>query len=351
MPLLITNDDVAEVLEMGEALDRMEMALGQLADGDAVTHPRTALWSPTAADGDYYRWSCQLGSIRSPPRFAIRFKSEVLSWVDRGGALIEEKHNVTPGTFMGVIMLFDSTDGALVGIVHDGIIQHVRTASTAGVACRHLARPDASTVGMLGSGGMAEAYLEAFDCVRDLTEVRVYSPTEANRNAYAERMTDRLGVPVEPVDRPAAAATGADIVATCTNALSQVYDPAWMEPGQFIVNVGPVEMPDDMPALVDRAYRTREASGIDHVIGTPEERERLGEFYPEPSAGGYTPIVDVIDGTDPGRRSDEEVIFHQNQAIGGLQFVAIGSLVVAAAVEAGAGTVLPIEWFQESIKS
>lgn len=352
MPLLIPNEVVEAVVEMPAALDAMEDALGQFAAGDAVINPRTAMWSPNPDAGDYYRWSCQLGSISRPPRAAIRFKSEVISWEEHpDGTVTESRHNVSPGTYMGVIQLFDTTDGALVGIVHDGVVQHVRTATTAGIACKHLARPDAAVVGLLGSGGMAETYLRAFDHVRDLSEVRVYSPTEANRRGFASAMAAELDLDVAAVTDPAAAVGGADIAATCTNSLTPVFDPSWLEPGQFVVNVAPVEIPASVLEAADRTFTTRDAPGVDHVIGSAADRERISGYYPEPAYTDYVPLIDVVSGDDPGRRSADEVLFHQNVAIGGLQFTAIASVVHALADERDLGFQIPIEWFQETVKS
>jgi len=351
MALLIDNDVVDRVLDMPDALGAIESGLEQLARGDAVIHPRTGMWSPTAADGDFYLWSCQLGMLRSPPRLAIRFKSEVLTWTERDGGVIQEKHNVEPGTYMGVVQLFDTSTGALIGFIHDGLIQHVRTGALAGIACKYLAREDAHTVGLLGSGGMAESYLRAFSLVRDVTEARVFSPTAAHREGFAESMAAELGIEVVPVESAEAAMTGVDIAATCTSSLTPVYDPDWTEPGQFITNVTPVETPDEVLEAADRTYVSKADPGFDYIIGDEADRARVKGFYPTPRSDLATPIVDVVGGDDPGRTDDDETIFYSNISLGGIQFVTIGNLVYERAVENGYGTVVPLAWFQQSVKS
>ncbi len=63
MPLLINNDVTARVLKPDEAIDVMESAFRQYAEGMAMFQTRTDMWSPTAAQGDYYRWGSLIGAI------------------------------------------------------------------------------------------------------------------------------------------------------------------------------------------------------------------------------------------------------------------------------------------------
>ena len=223
MAVLIDNDVTQRVLEMTDAVEVIEDAFAQLGRNDATFYPRTDVVSPTAVDGDFFVWGSLLGAIRDPPRLAFRFKSDVLTWEEHDGNVTEEKFNVEPGTFMGFLLLFDTSTGELLGLLNDGALQHVRVGATAGVGCDHLAREDAHRVGVLGSGGMAESYLRAFDFVRDLTEVKVYSPTRSNRERYAEAMSAELGLDVTPVESAEAAVTDVDIAACCTDASQPVF--------------------------------------------------------------------------------------------------------------------------------
>ena len=98
-------------------------------------------------------------------------------------------------------MLFSTRNGAPLAMMNDGILHHLRVAAGAALGLRYLAREDSSVIGMLGSGGMARAYLPAFCAVRKITKVKVYSPTKSHREIFAEEMTKELGIPVEPFDR------------------------------------------------------------------------------------------------------------------------------------------------------
>lgn len=74
-------------------------------------------------------------------------------------------------------MLFSTVNGEPLALINDGVLQHMRVGAGGGIGVKHLARPDSSTVGMLGSGGMARTFLEAFCVVRPIRRVKVYSPT------------------------------------------------------------------------------------------------------------------------------------------------------------------------------
>src|ERR1700746_111356 len=118
-----------------------------------------------------------------------------------------------------------------------------------GGGVKYLAREDTHVVGMLGSGGMARTFLEAFKCVRDVRLCKVYSPNPAHREAFAEEMSRRLNIEVRAVDDPHEAVRGADLLSSCTDSMRPVYDADWIEKGMHVINLGRREMPD---AAIDR---------------------------------------------------------------------------------------------------
>ena len=120
----------------------------------------------------------------------------------------------------------------------------MRVAGGAGIGAKYLARADSHVVGMLGSGGMARAYLEAFKCVRDIKMCKIFSPSPANREAFARDMAKRLDIEVRAVADPREAVRGADILASCTDSMQPVYDADWIEKGMHVTNLGRREMPD-----------------------------------------------------------------------------------------------------------
>jgi len=356
MALLINNDVTARVLKMADAVEAMESVLRQYAEGQAVFQPRTDIWSPTATSGDYYRWGSLLGAMRDPPTLALRFKSDVIRWTEYEGAVTEEWHNMRPGTYCGFIILVDMRNGEIVALMNDGVLHHVRVGATAGVAARYLSRPDSTVLGVVGSGGMAETYTEAMCTVRPIREIRVHSPTQKNREAFAERMAAKLGIPVRVMERNLDVADGADIVALCTDSRAPVYTPAMLEaqkPGAFFVRCRLDEIDDAVLSQVDKIFCNGKEPYAEFAIGTEQEKAR------RPSGAGYrrryqhmdNPVLaEVIAGRIAGRTSDTESIYFDNNSAG-LQFAAIGRLVYEKARAAGLGMTIPMDWFQQDIRN
>ncbi len=334
----------------------METVLGQYARGYAAFQPRTDVWSPTARGGDYYRYGHLLGAMADPPTLALRFKSDILTWTDYNGVKTEEWHCIEPGTYCGFIILIDTSTGAVIALINDGILQHVRVGATAGVGAKYLARKDASVLGVLGSGGMARTYTEAIHAVRPLQLLKVYSPTPANRDAFAAEMADTLGVEVKVCDSVHSALTDVDMIATCTDSRVPVYTSDMLKlhrPGAFLVRCRYDEMDDATFETVDRIFVNAQEGYTDLVIGSEADRARrpLDKAYRRRYAKtDYPFLADVIIGKTPGRQSEAETIFYHNTS-SGLQFAAIGRLVYERAKAAKLGTPIPTDWFLQDIRN
>jgi ornithine cyclodeaminase/alanine dehydrogenase len=140
-----------------------------------------------------------------------------------------------------VVVLCELESAEILAILDGHYLTAARTGATSGVATNHLARAEASTVGVIGSGLEAETNLQAVCAVRSIDRVRVFSPREHRRVAFAERMSALLGIPVVPMDDPKKAVSGTDIVVVATNTGPQgpvAYCGEWMEAGQHIVSIG-----------------------------------------------------------------------------------------------------------------
>jgi alanine dehydrogenase len=215
---------------------------------------------------------------------------------------------------------------------------------------------------------MARAYLRAFQCVRDIGKVRVYSPTQAHREAYAEEMSEQLGIEIEPVSSAEQAVRGADIVATCTDSNLPVIEAEWIEPGMHITNLGGADLPPGVYSRAEIIVRQGESglpvpegneriqSGRGHspaayIAGTEEEMKRLPPASGERvfRGGGYPSFVELARG-EVKRTTTAEVTVYLNTGNQGLQFAAVGSLVYDKCREQKLGRLLPTEWFLQDIR-
>ena len=356
MALLINNDVQERVLDMKEAVDAMEAVLKQYAQGLACFQPRTDLWSPTAVDGDYYRWGSLLGAMYDPPTLAFRFKSDILSWTEYDGAVTEEWHNMEPGKYCGFVILIDMRNGEIIALMNDGIIQHVRVGATAAVGAKYLSRKNSKILGVVGSGGMAHAYTEAICTVRNIEEIRVWSPTKKNREKFVEKMTKKLGIKVKTVKDNLSVAAGADIVALCTDSRTPVYTEEMMSAqnsGPLFIRCRIDEIDEPVFNSVDKIIGMSKESYDDLNIGSEQERARRpsGKAYLRRyETNDWPTLASVINGDSEGRKNDTESIFFDNNSAG-LQFAAVGRVIYESARKKKLGMQIPMEWFHQDIRN
>jgi alanine dehydrogenase len=364
--LFIHNDVVEKVLTMKDCIEVQEEAFKAMETGAAIHRPRIDMYTPTERTDGYYRWGTMEGWYDGI--FAIRMKSDVITWPQTGnGGWTEEKYCVAPGTFCGLVMLFSSKNGEPLAMINDGVLQHMRVGAGAGIGAKHLARADAATVGMLGSGGMARTFLEAFCAVRPIKSCKVFSPTRANREAYASEMSGKLGIEVTPVDSAREAVRGVDILSTSTDSMSPTFEADWLEPGMHVAMLGPCEISSEAEARFDvkirqgigglkmpesdRIQSEIGMSPVAWVAGSNEERKRLPPKTPSSGFGGdYPDFCDLMFGRAKGRTSADQVTFYHNMGNQGLQFAAVGGLVYRKVRDKDAARSVPTEWFTQDIR-
>ncbi len=174
--LLLNNQDIARVLNMPLCLEALEGVFREMAIGDAVGMGRIDLYIPSGEPSPYYRWSVMAGGSKKDRYVCARMISDMVSCPTEYGQRRENKYAREPGTFCGLLFLFSVKDATPVAIMNDGVLQHDRVGAGAGLGVKSLSREDSHTVGMIGSGGMARSYLDAFCHVRQIRKVKVYSP-------------------------------------------------------------------------------------------------------------------------------------------------------------------------------
>jgi alanine dehydrogenase len=364
----IDNPTVQKVLTMEECIQVQERAFLGLPTGASVHRPRIDMYVPCDRDDGYWRWGTMEGASSELGVFAIRMKSDVVTWPrHEDGTWTEEKYCMEPGTYCGLIFLLSTRNGEPLAMINDGHLQHMRVGGGAGLGAKYLARDDAHVVGMIGSGGMARTYLEAFACVRDIHMVRVYSPTKAHREAYAAEMSAKLDIAIEPVGSAEEAVRGADIVSCCTDSNLPVIEADWLEPGMHVTNLGGAELPRGVftradvvvrqgesglpvPEGNDRIQAGRGHSPAAYIGGTDEEMQRLPPATGRDHfSGGYPSFVELATG-EVRRTNPDQITLYLNVGNQGLQFAAVGALVYNRCRDQQLGRVIPTEWFLQDIR-
>jgi alanine dehydrogenase len=323
MPLLLTEADVKSILTMPLALEAVEDSFRRLADGAAVSHSRQRLHIPgkgylhymAAADaaGGYFGLK-----IYSASREGMRF----------------------------LVPLYSAASGELVALIEADYLGQVRTGAASGVATRVMAREDARTAGIIGTGLQARTQLEAVALVRKLERVRAFSRDPQRRERFARDMTARIGVSVTPVSSAEEAVRGADILITSTTATAPVVEGHWLEGGVHInaigVNIAHKRELDaeavkrcDLIAADSREQSKVESGDLIHAFG--DDASRWAKVQE---------LSDIVSGKAPGRTRRDQITLFKSNGIA-IEDVVVAGRIYELARERGMGREVPM-WQKEA---
>lgn len=358
--LILSNDDVERLLPMADCLQALEEAYGELAAGRAQNRPRTDLYAPTRRPDTYYVFKSMEGVIPSMGVAALRINSDHITWKAGLRGTTKEKIPAANGRYAGHVELYSIETGELLAIMSDGYLQKMRVGGTSGVAAKRLARRDARVMGLLGSGWQAGAQVEAMAAARNLRVVRVYSPAPEHRRNFAKRMSHKLGLDVEAVDRPEDAVRNADILVAATNAVAPVIQSEWLHSGMHVTCVKEAEIESRVIQKSDVVIvHLRIGAPQNYLMGrkepvmTHDPLHLLGlgpaPTKPEVPWDTFPDLADLVGGTVPGRTGSEQISCFVNNMGAGIQFAAVGAKVYQLARAQGIGREIPTDWFLQDV--
>ena len=364
--LLLKDEDVQKVLDMPLTMAALDATQREIIAGDAATMGRMDVYLPRDTPDSYYRWALMTGGTRRDGFVVARMLSDVVSWTGEPGNQRENKHCLQPGTYCGLLFMFSAKDGMPAALINDGFLQHMRVGGGAGLGVKYLSREDSHTVGMIGSGGMARTYLDAFSQVRKITKVKVYSTNPVNARLYADEMSKQFGIEIEPVASAREACKGVDIVSCCTSSIDPVFRTEWLEPGMHVTDVTWDETEPGFANAVDVAVQMGESTPhlenpppnafyaahgfLGYVAGQPEEKAIIPRRPERPEILAAPSLADVISGKAKGRTNDEQTSWFLNLGVMGVQFGAVCTVAYNRAKEQGIGREIPTEWFTQNIR-
>jgi ornithine cyclodeaminase len=158
-------------------------------------------------------------------------------------------------TIHALVVWLDAETGRPLALIDGETLTAMRTGAASGVATRLLARPDASTVALIGTGAQAEWQLRAVIAARPVRRALVFARDEAARRAFAGRMAELTGIVVEAADTAEAAVREADVICCATTSAEPVFEASWVAPGAHVNGIGAyrLEMVELPPELFGRA--------------------------------------------------------------------------------------------------
>jgi ornithine cyclodeaminase/alanine dehydrogenase-like protein (mu-crystallin family) len=355
MTLILSNNDVEQLLPMHECVEVLEDVYVEMSAGRAINRIRSDSLVPTTRKDAIYSLKSMDAVIPKLGVGAVRIDSDIVTWPTQGGNTRRVKVPSAPNSrYVGLILLFSSESGEPLAILPDGVLQRIRVGATNGLAIKYLARKDANTVGILGSGWQAGAQLMAVCAVRKIKMIRCFSPNRDHCETFAREMSSVLHVEVRPVGEPEEAIASADIVMCATNSIDNIFFARWVASG---VHLSSIKLPEIEVAAIKRADRfvihTRDAKPL-HIsardLAVPEIADAQGWGLGKGIDFERTPtLADVIAGTIAGRRTDQEVTCFVNNLGLGCQFAAAGSIVYRKARASGIGHDLPTDWLTQDV--
>jgi ornithine cyclodeaminase/alanine dehydrogenase-like protein (mu-crystallin family) len=315
IPLYITESEVESLFTMADAVEVVEQSFIARAKGEAHNEPRRRL--PTSS-GAY-----NVMFATWPGHQTAGLKSYAGG---RGGINFH-------------VLLYDTAANSLSAVIEANRMGQIRTGAASGVATKFMARADAETVGIIGSGYQAETQLAAVAHVRNVRSAKVYSRSEENRNRYADRMSTALNIEVMPVSS-GEEAVEADVVATITSSQQPVLLGEWLQPGTHVNAAG-------NNSWLKREIDTRAIATCDIVAVDDVEQAKFecGELMRAAEVGRFSwdlavPIHDIVRGRISGRDDDHQITLFESQGLA-LEDIAACERIVELARENGVG--LPLK--------
>ena len=363
MTLILNNAEITSLLTMPDCLAQLDESYREMGHGRAGNRPRSDIYGPVHDNGRYI-FKTMDGMLPCFEVAAIRLNSDVIRWQHGPHGLRKDKQPLAGGgKFCGLILLFSTRNGEPIAIMPDGVIQQIRVACCNALAAKYMAPKDARVYALLGSGWQAAGQARAMTAVRPLREIRVYSPTQANRERLAATLKAELGIDVRAADSARAAVEGADIVGAATNSVTPVVEDAWVAPHAHVTCVKELELAD---GILERSalnvVHTRIGRPANYIIGKGDQpvydhdpQDGLADEFKK-VRGTRRVGVDLEKLPDLGELAAGRVAVPPPGKLTcfvnvmglGIQFAALGALACEKAKQKGVGREIPTDWLLES---
>lgn len=316
--LFLTSEEIEGLATPGEYVDAVRDGYRQVGEG-APAYPRQKFFRSNP-DGMFTTYAALL-----PETGAV------------GGYMYTSGFGASNAWFM--TPLFDAESGEPLAVLDGASMNPFKTGAAGAVAVDELARDNAASLAVIGSGSQARGQVHTTTTIRDFESVRIFSPTPENREAFASEFNEQLEADVVAVDSSTAALEDADVVITATKSSEPVFDSDDLEPGTHVTAMGQYE---------EGTYEL-DARTIERATYVPDLRKRAtfdaGAFLAALEEGVITEdqvhadLGEVVSGNAPGRTSDEEITVFDSGGTG-IETAAAAHMLYERALEEGLGSTI-----------
>jgi alanine dehydrogenase len=358
--IIITDDDVKRLLPMADCIEAMRVAFRDFANGVAVNRPRMRYLAQHPDPERKYLANVHVGAVPSYGIACVRAGSQIIK---PPSAKVDRRLYENPKAFnWGIVILYSIETAEPLALMHEFQLSGMRVGATTGAAVDAIARQDAATLGLFGTGKQAHAALEAIACVRPISRVNVYSPSAEHRTAFVRDMS-RDGMDVVAVTDAKAAVAGADIVACATTSMKPVFDGNWLEDGQLVVSIANSDVTNKRSEVDRRTYERASAiivndwetvvdndqteliDPIKEGVIRQDQVHELGDLFT-----GKVTITQPPRGA-AGNSSKSGVIYFKNNSGLAIQFAAAGGIIYRKAMAQANNKTIPTEWLGSDLTS
>ncbi len=319
--IILGEREVRDLLTYPECIDRMDEVLRSLAEGDVVQPARTAVVLP----GGERLLGMMPGYLGSPPTLGVK-----------AIAVVPGNREVGRPAHQGVVVLLDPTTGETTAVLEASSVTEIRTASVSAVATRALAVPQASSLGILGSGVQARAHALALPHVRPIARLRLWDRNPARARALAADLRAVISSDVEVSESAEFVVRSSDILCTTTASRAPYLKGEWLRDGTHLNAVGAATTGhrELEPSAVRRARVF-----VDHRASADAEADELRVFPPSgPTAPDAVSgeLGEVLLGRVAGRTSPGEVTLFKSVGLA-VEDLAAARFLVERATALGRG--------------
>ena len=289
---LISEDDVKDILTMDDALQAVEEALREKGS-NRVQMPSKS----------YIFFKKYEGDFRTMPSY--------LEGSDIAGVKVVNVHPNNPKIYhtpsvMATILLIDPKTGAIFAIIGGTTITAMRTGAISGLATKHLARKESTTLALVGAGTQSRTQLSAISKIRNLKTVQVYDKNDDAMKGFIKEAERRYTFTITPSNSLEDCVTNVDIISTITPVTAPILKDAWVSPGTHINAIGA-----DAPGKQELDPEILKRATI--VVDDLDQAAHSGEINVPLTTGAitmkdiYGELSEIIVGKKLGRTSKDEI--------------------------------------------
>ncbi len=222
-PVFINKETVAALLPMEECIAVMEQAFHSFATGNCVQPLRPLMWLPG-----------RKGLLGMMPGYAGDIDVMGIKVI----SVFPENKEFGYSPHQGMVLLFETKNGRPLCMADADEITAIRTAAASAVATNLLARKDAETLSIMGSGIQAAPHIEAMQLVRKIKKITLWSRNEASAVKLAKKVSAKNKIDISIAKDPEEAVRNMDIICTITAAVEPIVKGEWVAKGTHINAVG-----------------------------------------------------------------------------------------------------------------